>query len=432
MTKLSYHEFLGVGHHVWGVNYSHGRHRNRNVSVQTAERDEAAVRKHRAFAGKRGLQIHSIEYRGVRGAPKESVEENVRWVGGYKNALAAHREDERDQRKPRARSKRSKGFSWADRKDATGAVLRSTQAYVKGKHGRNEEMDESLRGLLRDAGKFDRKSERHAKSASLWSGRLNDPEQQWRHAGAQQSHGSRAHAQDSHDFHSGHAAWYKKTAAEFRRTHARAKETTELRRRKLRGEDVLGFRDHLDEERARSRGMNRDQTRQRPFISGDNVVGRVLDTDERARVKRIEARRSSPRNKPTMPRFSFSGKPMPEERVDEWTREQAAVRRAAKTVRARSGYSIRASVNIADTKTKGGTRKLLGVEGLRKRRLRDSVREERVDELHGKGRFGEIRMHAKYRGDKHTADRADAMIDDASRERRAELRAKSRAKRRGE
>lgn len=34
------------------------------------------------------------------------------------------------------------------------------------------------------------------------------------------------------------------------------------------------------------------------------------------------------------------------------------VKKAAKTIRDRSQYGIRASVNIADAKTKGGTRKL--------------------------------------------------------------------------
>lgn len=67
--RKRYHDFIGVGHHVWNVNYSHGKHHNRNVRVQTSEKSEAAVRGHRAFKNKRGLRIHSIEYKGVREAP---------------------------------------------------------------------------------------------------------------------------------------------------------------------------------------------------------------------------------------------------------------------------------------------------------------------------------------------------------------------------
>jgi len=59
---------------VWNVNYSHGKHHNRNVQVQTKDKSEDAVRKHRAFANKRGMKIHGIEYRGVSQAPKEVKE----------------------------------------------------------------------------------------------------------------------------------------------------------------------------------------------------------------------------------------------------------------------------------------------------------------------------------------------------------------------
>lgn len=47
-----------------------------------------------------------------------------------------------------------------------------------------------------------------------------------------------------------------------------------------------------------------------------------------------------------------------EKQIDEWTKEQSNVKKAAKIIRKRSGYSIPASVNIADVKTKGGTKKL--------------------------------------------------------------------------
>jgi hypothetical protein len=64
--KLSYDEFIGIGHHRWAVNYNHGRWRNKNVTVQTKEKSEDAARNHRFFKEKKGSKINSVKYLGVR------------------------------------------------------------------------------------------------------------------------------------------------------------------------------------------------------------------------------------------------------------------------------------------------------------------------------------------------------------------------------
>lgn len=64
--KLSYDEFVGVGHHKWDVNYNHGRWRNKHVTVQTKEKSEDAVRNHRFFKSKKGAKINTISYKGIR------------------------------------------------------------------------------------------------------------------------------------------------------------------------------------------------------------------------------------------------------------------------------------------------------------------------------------------------------------------------------
>lgn len=71
--RKRYHELLGVGEHIWRVNYDQGRWKNKNVTLQTKNKDEAEVHKHRFMKGKK---INKIEYQGVRDAPEESVQTN--------------------------------------------------------------------------------------------------------------------------------------------------------------------------------------------------------------------------------------------------------------------------------------------------------------------------------------------------------------------
>ena len=63
---LSYDDFVGKGHHRWNVNYDHGKHKGKNLTVQTKEKSENAVRSHRTFDNKKGIKINSITYKGIR------------------------------------------------------------------------------------------------------------------------------------------------------------------------------------------------------------------------------------------------------------------------------------------------------------------------------------------------------------------------------
>lgn len=65
--RKRYHDLLGVGHHVWKVNYDQGRWKGKNVELQTKEKSEDAVKKHHFMKGKK---INSIRYIGVREAPE--------------------------------------------------------------------------------------------------------------------------------------------------------------------------------------------------------------------------------------------------------------------------------------------------------------------------------------------------------------------------